>query len=76
MRERVLKAFQEAFDVPSDIDTSSLVYRDYAEWTSIGHMMLVAALEAEFDIMMETDDILAMSDFEKAVAMMEKYESA
>ncbi len=76
MRERVLKAFEEAFDVPADIDTATLVYRDYEPWTSIGHMMLVAALEAEFDIMMETDDILAMSDFEKAVAMMEKYASA
>ena len=76
MRERVMKAFHEAFDVPEGVDTSTLVYREYEGWTSIGHMMLVAALEAEFDIMMETDDILAMSSFDKAVEVMEKYEPA
>jgi len=36
-------------------------------------MILVAALEAEFDTMLETDDILEMSNFEKAVSIMSKY---
>jgi acyl carrier protein len=36
-------------------------------------MILVAALESEFDTMLETDDILAMSNFEKTVSIMSKY---
>jgi acyl carrier protein len=36
-------------------------------------MILVAALESEFDTMLETDDILEMSNFEKAVSIMTKY---
>jgi len=36
-------------------------------------MILVAALESEFDTMLETDDILEMSNFEKAVSIMGKY---
>jgi acyl carrier protein len=36
-------------------------------------MILVAALESEFDTMLETDDILEMSSFEKAVSIMSKY---
>ena len=36
-------------------------------------MILVAALESEFDTMLETDDILEMSNFEKAVSIMSTY---
>jgi acyl carrier protein len=50
-----------------------LVYQAYPAWTSIGHMILVAALESEFDTMLETDDILEMSNFEKTVSIMSKY---
>jgi acyl carrier protein len=73
VRERVFGAFRESFDLDDDVDTSKLVYQDYPAWTSIGHMILVAALESEFDTMLETDDILEMSNFEKAVSIMSKY---
>jgi acyl carrier protein len=36
-------------------------------------MILVAAIESEFDTMLETDDILEMSNFEKTVSIMSKY---
>jgi acyl carrier protein len=73
VRERVFSAFKESFDLEDDANTSKLVYQDHPAWTSIGHMILVAALESEFDTMLETDDILEMSNFEKAVPIMGKY---
>jgi acyl carrier protein len=73
VKERVFGAFKESFDLEDGTDTSKLVYQDYPAWTSIGHMILVAALESEFDTMLETDDILAMSNFDKTVSIMSKY---
>ena len=73
VRDRVFSAFKESFDLNDDADTSKLVYQDYPAWTSIGHMILVAALESEFDTMLETDDILEMSSFERSVSIMSKY---
>lgn len=73
VRDRVFSAFKESFDLEDDANTAKLVYQDYPEWTSVGHMILVAALESEFDTMLETDDILEMSTFEKAVTTMSKY---
>jgi acyl carrier protein len=73
VRDRVFSAFKESFDLDHDTDTSKLVYQEYPAWTSIGHMILVAALESEFDTMLETDDILEMSNFDKAVSIMSKY---
>jgi acyl carrier protein len=73
VRDRVFSAFKESFDLEDDANTSKLVYQDFPAWTSVGHMILIAALESEFDTMLETDDILEMSNFEKTVSIMSKY---
>ena len=75
VRDRVYSAFKESFDLDDGTNTSLLVYQAYPAWTSIGHMILVAALESEFDTMLETDDILEMSNFDKTVSIMSKYAS-
>jgi acyl carrier protein len=75
VRDRVFSAFKESFDLDDETNTSKLVYQDYPAWTSIGHMILIAALESEFDTMLETDDIVEMSNFEKTVSIMSKYVS-
>lgn len=76
INDRVFKAFQESLSIEDGADTSKLIYQEYPEWTSVGHMLLVAALEAEFDTMLETDDILAMSNFDRSVEIMTKYAQA
>ena len=43
-------------------------------WDSVGHMTLVAALEDEFDIMMDTDDIIDFSSFEVGKQILKKYD--
>ena len=40
-------------------------YQQIELWDSVGHMTLVANLEDAFDIMMETDDIIDLSSYEK-----------
>lgn len=72
--DKVFEAFKEAFDLDDTVDRKQLVYREYPEWNSIGHMTLVAALETHFDAMLEANDILAMSSFDKAVEIMAKYD--
>lgn len=76
LREKVTMAFIEAFDLQPGADASSMVYRENPEWTSMAHMSLIAILEQDFDIMLDTDDILNMSSFEKAVEIMGKYHVA
>ena len=46
VRDRgVYSAFKESFDLDDDTNMSKLVYQTYPAWTSIGHMILVAALK-------------------------------
>lgn len=60
-----------------EINESQLVglrYQGTDLWDSVGHMTLVAAIEDTFDIMMETDDIIDFSSYEKGIEILkEKY---
>ena len=51
-----------------------LKYQDVKLWDSVGHMTLVANLEDAFDIMMETDDIIDFSSYEKGKEILAKYD--
>jgi acyl carrier protein len=72
-KDRVASAFKDALDLDEGTDLSKLKYQEYPSWNSIGHMTLIAALETEFDTMLETDDILEMSSFDKAVEIMSRH---
>lgn len=68
-------AFKEAFGV-EDSDLATLEYQGIENWDSVGHMNLIAALEDSFDIMMDTDDIIDFSSYEKGKEIMAKYDKA
>ena len=62
--EKYNQAFQETFSL-DEAKLNGLEYQAIPEWDSVGHMGLIAALEDTFDIMMDTDDIIDFSSYEK-----------
>ena len=74
--EKYNQAFMDAFSI-DEAKLNGLAYQAIAEWDSVGHMSLIAALEDAFDIMMDTDDIIDFSSYEKGKEILsEKYEVA
>jgi acyl carrier protein len=73
MEERLKKVFKEALEIEEDIINDDLKYNEIPQWDSVAHMNLVAEIENEFDIMLETDDIIDMSSFKKAKEIVSKY---
>lgn len=72
--EKYSQAFCESFEITED-KLAGLKYQGVETWDSVGHMTLIAALEDAFDIMMETDDIIDLSSFEKGKEILaEKYD--
>lgn len=54
---------------------AGLQYQSVELWDSVGHMSLTAALEDAFDIMLETDDIIDLSSYEKGIEILKtKYD--
>jgi len=70
--EKYEKAFIDSFSVDSN-KLAELKYQDIDEWDSVGHMTLIAALEEAFDIMLDTDDIIDLSSFQKGKEILKKY---
>ncbi len=62
--EKYTNTFTASFNVSADTAVK-LNYQDIDAWDSVGHMGLIAAIEEAFGIMMEADDIIDFSSFEK-----------
>ena len=62
--EKYVNAFVEAFEIDADT-VKSLKYQQIPAWDSVGHMGLMAKIEESFDVMMEPDDIIDFSSYEK-----------
>lgn len=71
--EKYINVFVEALEVTPE-EVPSLRYREVDQWDSVGHMSLIAALEDAFDIMVDMDDIIDLSSFEKGKEILKKYD--
>lgn len=69
--EKYNQAFVEALEI-SEGQLPGLEYQGIEQWDSVGHMGLVATLEDAFDIMMDTDDIIDFSSYEKGKEILTK----
>ena len=73
MEDRVRAQFVECFGISAEIVIDDLEYASIPQWDSVAHMSLIVGLEDEFDIMIETDDVIDMSSFKKAKEIVRKY---
>lgn len=69
----VFSAFKTTLSLSDNVDTADLIYNEYPGWDSVAHMALVAALEEKFDCMLDMDDILDLSSYDKAIEIMRKH---
>ena len=72
--EKYNKTFIEVFELKDSDLGNTLVYQSIPQWDSVGHMALMASLEETFEIMMDTDDIIDFSGYEKGKEIMAKYD--
>ena len=71
--EKYAKIFCDVFEINHE-QLIDLKYQDLPAWDSVGHMAMIASVEEVFDVMMETDDIIDFSSYEKGMLILtEKY---
>ena len=72
--EKYNNVFCETLQITED-QLAGMNYQGEELWDSVGHMSLTAALEDAFDIMLETDDIIDLSSYEKGIEILKtKYD--
>lgn len=67
-------SFSEALGLNVDEISDNLSYQSIPEWDSISHMILISQLEEDFDLSLETDDVIEMSSVKKAKDILAKYD--
>lgn len=72
--EKYNQSFIKALSITEDKLEDSLNYQDIPEWDSVGHMSLVAELEDNFGIMMDTDDIIDFNSYQKGKDILKNYD--
>lgn len=65
--------FMEVFEIKEDKLNEKLEYQSIDTWDSVGHMSLMAALEDEFDIILEMDDIIDFGTYLTGIETLKKY---
>ena len=65
--------FIKSLSIDSNKFNENIKYNEIPEWDSIGHMTLISALEDEYKISLETDDIVDFSSFKKGIELLKKY---
>ena len=71
--DKLRAAFVEALGLPAEVDVTASRYRETRQWDSVAHMQLVSAIELAFDIMLDTDDVLGMSSYQRAREIVGKH---
>ena len=70
--ERIRTVFSAALGIEKEKVTEEYSYGD-KKWDSVSHMALIAGLETEFNIMIDTEDVIAMSSVKMAKQLLNKY---
>lgn len=71
--DRLVGAFTTGLGLPAGTDVTGLTYRGVEQWDSVAHMQLVLEIENAFDIMLDTDDVIDLSSFDKAREIVRKH---
>tara|TARA_B100001093_G_C26315297_1_gene795317 strand:+ start:323 stop:562 length:240 start_codon:yes stop_codon:yes gene_type:complete len=72
-KQKLKELFKESLSISEEQVNDKLKYNEIEEWDSIGHMTLMSAIEEEFKITLETDDIIDFSSFQKGIEILKKY---
>ena len=73
-----LERFNKIFCDVMQVDEEKLIglrFKEHDLWDSVGHMTLIAALEEEFDIMLETEDMMSIKSYQEGKEILsQKYD--
>ena len=71
--EKLNSIFKEVFSV-GDTDLANLSKENVDCWDSVHQLSLTSAIEDEFDIMLDAEDIVEFTSYENAKNILAKYE--
>lgn len=72
--EKYNNAFMEVFSVEAERLNDDFVNKNVDNWDSVHHLALCSMVEESFDIMLDTEDLLAFTSYVKGKEILKKYD--
>lgn len=72
--EKLNNIFAEVFSVDVSALGADFDNKSVENWDSVHQLSLTSGVEDEFDIMLDAEDILGFSSYEKAKEILSKYD--
>ena len=69
--EKYNKVFEDVFELSFD-KIKDAKFKDTELWDSVGHMTLVSNLEDAFGILLETEDLMSITSYDKGLEILSK----
>jgi acyl carrier protein len=69
---RLEAIFREVFALPEGTNLRALRQINQPAWDSLGHVTLMAALEGEFGVVLDTSEMLGLTSFEAVRLLLEE----
>ena len=67
------KVFFDVFGVDEKALDENFNFKDVEKWDSLTHLTLISELEAAFDVLFETGDILHFGGYLNGIEILKKY---
>ncbi|HEY5159171.1 MAG TPA: acyl carrier protein [Anaerolineales bacterium] len=71
-KEQVVKLLTEALQIGREEVTEELTFGDVPQWDSLGHMMVMAALEEKYGVEISTETIAELVNYKAIYSYIEK----
>lgn len=73
MQEKLRQVFADCLSAELTDINDATAYGTIKTWDSVAHMAIITAIEDEFEVMLEPEDIIEMSSFGKAKEILARY---
>jgi len=71
--DRLQQAFHQGLALPSSFDVVSAEINIIPQWDSVAHLQLVVAIEDAFGIHLTPADVIELSSFASAIAILRRH---
>jgi acyl carrier protein len=69
---RLREVFRAVFEMPPSSDVQNLRQLTEPRWDSLAHVSLVAAIESEFGLEIDTADVLGITSYKAAAQLLKE----
>lgn len=72
IERRIARVMSQVLGIPAELISETTTSETVAKWDSLGHMNLCMALEEEFGVAFDAEQVVEMTSFPAIVAQLRK----